>query len=307
MVIENSSIIDSLYLTLITISTLGMRAAADADISQAGQLWIMLLIVVGIAAAMIALSLVVGIVVEGHVRNILGRHQLNSKIASLSDHSIVCGYGHMGQSVCQNLRLRDTTVVVIDQNPERTAQAETDGLLYVLGDATDESALRTAGIERAKCLVAVLATDADNVFATLVASDLNADLFIAARAERVESESRLLRAGADKVICPQVIGRCPASQYPHPARRGRLHRTSHPKGSSSKPKQYHVRPDCKLVGQTIRQANLPRQVGILIIALKRENGEIDFNPNPDTVLSPHDVIIITGQTGSMARLEKQFG
>ena len=305
VLIEGHSLVDALYLTLITISTLGMQAATDADISTGGKLWIMLLIAVGIAGAMMALSVIVGMVVEGHVRSILGRRHVDKKIASLNDHVIVAGYGRMGQSLCASLQLRGKTLVVMDRDPEHTSQAETDGFLYVLGDATEEATLRAAGIERAKSLVTALATDADNVFATLVARELNRGLFIAARAERFESESRLLSAGANRTLCPQVIGATRlANILTRPGVVDVIDFASH--GLDLEAEQYHIAEGSKLVGQSLRQANLPRLIGILVIAIKRKDREVLFNPDPDTVLAAEDELILTGQAGSMAKLKERF-
>ncbi len=170
IIIGGRSLIDAVYMALITISTLGMQSST---ITPAEQIWIIFLIAVGIALAMIALSLIVGMVVEGQMRIILGRRKVNMKIASLGSHIIVCGYGRMGRSVCGNLKQRKTDVVVIDQDDHKTAQAESDHVLYILGDASEESVLRDAGIERARGLVTVLDNDAANVFVTLIARDLN--------------------------------------------------------------------------------------------------------------------------------------
>jgi len=206
VIIEGWSFLDSFYMTLATVSTLGMKTADIPEIHFGGRIWVMVLITVGIVIAMIALSTVTGVVVEGQVRSILGRRKVSMKIASLHNHFIVAGYGRMGRSVCDFLQQRNASLVVIDQNSDHTALAEQKGFAYVLGDASDETILRSAGVERAKGLVAVLTGDAENVFVTLIARDLNEKIFIAARSETVDSEPRLLRAGANKAICPHVIG-----------------------------------------------------------------------------------------------------
>jgi voltage-gated potassium channel len=292
-------------MTLITISTLGMKAGTRPDISHAGEVCIMIMIVIGILSAMIAMTTIVGLVVEGQIRSVLGRRKVNMKIASLTNHTIVCGYGRMGHSLCDHLRLRKVPMVIVDQNDRNTAQAEKDGFLYVLGDASEESVLRDAGIDRAQALVTSLPTDADNVFVTLVARDINKKLFIAARAERVESEARLVQAGADKAICPQVIGATRlANILTRPGVVDFIDFAS--QGLDIEAEQYQISPESKLVGQSLREANLPRLVGLLVIALKRKDGQTLFNPDPDTVLQIGDVMLVTGQVGSLAKLEEQF-
>jgi len=305
LLIGNRGFFDSLFMTLVTISTLGMKEQASADINQAEKIWVIILIVVGIASVMIAISTIVAMVVEGQMRSVLGRRKVNMKIASLSNHIIVCGFGRMGRSVCDNLRQRKASLVVIDQDDHKTAQAENDGLLYVLGDASDESILKDAGIERAKGLISVLDSDAANVFVTLIARDLNTKIQIAARAEKPESESRLIRAGANKAICPQIIGAARlANILTRPGVVEFIDFAS--QGIDLEAEQYHILPDNKLVGQSLRESNLPREVGILIVAIKRADGETLFTPHPDTKIQPDDVMFVTGQIGSMAKLEKKY-
>jgi voltage-gated potassium channel len=305
IIIEGWSFLDSFYMTLATISTLGMKTANIPDIQAGGRIWVMVLIIVGIVIAMIALSTIAGVVVEGQVRSILGRRKVSLKIASLHDHFIVAGYGRMGRSVCEYLQQSNAPLVVIDQNSEKTAQAEQKGFLYVLGDASDETILRSAGVERAQGLVAALTSDAENVFVTLVARDLNKKLFIAARAETVDSEPRLRRAGANKAICPHVIGaRRLANILTRPGVVDFVDFAT--EGINLEAEQYLITAESKLAGQSLRQANLPRQVGLLVVALRSKDGKTRFNPDPDTVLQPDDTMIVMGQIGSLAKLEEHY-
>jgi len=305
VIIEGWSFLDSIYMTLATISTLGMKASHIPEISTGGEIWVMFLIIIGIVIAMIALSTIAGVVVEGQVRSILGRRKVSIKIASLHNHFIVAGYGRMGRSVCDYLQQRNAHLVVIDQNSDHTALAEQKGYLYVLGDASDETILRSAGVERAKGLVAALTGDAENVFVTLIARDLNEKLFIATRADTVDSEPRLLRAGANKVICPHVISaRRLANILTRPGVVDFVDFAT--EGISLEAEQYLITAESKLAGQSLRQANLPRQVGLLVVAVKSKDGQTVFNPDPDTVLQPGDTMIIIGQMGSLAKLEEYY-
>ncbi len=305
VIIEGWSFLDSLYMTLATISTLGMKTAHIPEISTGGEIWIMFLIIIGIVIAMIALSTIAGVVVEGQVRSILGRRKVSIKIASLHNHFIVAGYGRMGHSICEYLQHSNAPLVVIDQNSEKTAQAEQKGFLYVLGDASDETILRSAGVDRARGLVAALTGDAENVFVTLIARDLNEKIFIAARAETVDSEPRLLRAGANKVICPHVIGaRRLANILTRPGVVDFVDFAT--EGIDLEAEQYLITAESKLAGQSLRQANLPRQVGLLVVALRGKDGKTRFNPDPDTVLQPDDTMIVIGQIGSLAKLEEHY-
>ncbi|MBN1764275.1 MAG: NAD-binding protein [Sedimentisphaerales bacterium] len=305
VLLEDVSILKGLYITLITISTLGMMADSGYALGPSGQLLIMFLIVVGIGAGMIALTTIVSTVVEGHIRSVLGRRKVDMKISSLTSHIIVCGYGRMGRSLCENLKDRKSELVVIEQDDNLTALAEQDGLLYILGDATEETILQDAGIQRARGLVAALGSDAANVFTTLVARDLNPDIFITARAEKTESISRLIRAGADNAICPQVIGATRmANILTRPGVVEFLDFAA--QGLELEAEQFKISSGSQLVGKTLRQANLPREVGVLVIALKRKDDKTVFNPDPDTELQEEDVMIVTGQVGSMAKLGQLY-
>ena len=303
VLLEGRSVWDSLYMTLVTVSTLGM-AEGVGPVTRLGQFWIMVLIVVGIAAAMVALTVIVSLIVEGQVRSILGRRKVSMKIASLSGHYIVCGYGRVGKSLCTDLAARKASLVVVDQDSGCTAAAEENGLLYVLGNASEETVLRDAGIERAAGLVAALPTDAENVFVTLVARELNPKLFIAARGETLQSERRLARAGANKTICPPLIGaRRLANVLTRPGVVDFVDFAT--EGIDLEAEQYVLEGENKLIGQSLRQANLPRAVGVLVVALRHGGGATVFNPDPDTVLGQGDTLLVMGRMGSMARLAQE--
>lgn len=304
VLLEKRSAWDSLYMTLVTVSTLGM-AEGVGEVTVAGQFWIMVLIVVGIAGAMVALTVIVSLIVEGQVRSILGRRKVSMKIASLSGHYIVCGYGRVGRSLCADLAARKASVVVVDQDSESTTGAEANGLLYVLGNASEEAVLRDAGVEQAAGLVTALPTDADNVFVTLVARELNPKLFIAARGETLRSERRLSRAGANKTICPPLIGaRRLANVLTRPGVVDFVDFAT--EGIDLEAEQYHLEAGNKLVGQSLRQANLPRQIGVLVVALRHGGGATEFNPDADTVLAVGDTLLVIGRTGSMAKLAQEY-
>lgn len=305
VVLENMPLLESLYLTLVTISTLGMRVEETYQFHAGGKIWIMVLIIVGVAGAMIALTNIVSMVVEGHMRSILGKRKVSMKIASLSNHIIVCGYGRMGRSLCENLKSRKTEIVVIDLDSECTAQAERDGFLYILGDAGDEGTLHDAGIERATGLVTTLDSDASNVFATLVARDLNPTITIIARAEREESISRLIRAGANKAICPQVIGATRmANIITRPGVVDFIDFAA--QGLDLEAEKFTISEKSPLAGKCLRNANLPSEVGVLVIALQSQDGQIQFNPNPDTILKAGDVMVVTGRAGSTEKLQRMY-
>lgn len=291
-------------MTMATISTLGMKPDRQADINPGEQILIIFLIIIGIVAAMIALSMLVSMVVEGQIRGILGRRKVDKKIASLRGHIIVCGYGRTGQTVCQFLKSENIEPVIIEMDNQKTALAENNDLPYILGDAGEESSLLAAGIERASGLIATLDTDASNVFVSLVARDLNRKIKIVARAEKPESKSRLIRAGANHVICAQEIGaNRMANILIRPGIVNFVDFATH--GLELEAEQRTIEPGNALEGMKLRDANLPREMGIIVIAIKRNDNTI-FNPHPDTILQSHDAIFITGKAGSIAQFEEKY-
>lgn len=305
VVLGKRPLAEALYMTLVTVSTLGMKPQSAPDISAGEMIWIMVMIAGGVSLAMVALSTIIGMVVEGQVRGIFGRRQVDRTIASLSGHIIVCGYGRMGHSLCQYLQQRHAAFVIVDHNPDCTSQAEQEQIPYVLGDATSADVLKNAGIERARGLVTVLHSDGDNVLVSLVARELNSKLHICARADRSESEEHLMRAGADIAICPQIIGaRRLANILTRPSVVDFIDFAT--EGLNLEAEQYRLAEENELVGKTLRQANLPSRFGILVIALKRADGQITFNPSADTLLQIEDVMILTGQPGSMAKLQQFY-
>ena len=304
-ILGQRSFLDSLYFSLITVSTLGMSPPGEGPLTVAEKIWIICMITGGIAIAMVALTVITSAVVEGQIRGVLGRRKLDKKIATLQGHIIVCGYGKMGASVCENLKLHRASIVVIDNDNEKTSEAEQDGYLYVLGDATEETILKVAGIERARGIICVLENDASNVFATLVARELNPKITIVARSDKTESQARLMRAGADRAICPyEISGARLANIMTRPGVVDFIDFAAH--GIDLEADQYTVRDGDDLQGKTLREVNLPRDIGVLVIAVSREDGTQMFNPHPDTIMRSGDTIFMTGQSGSISKFEKRY-
>ena len=197
MVIESWGFFDALYMTIITISTVGYSEVHH--VSKAGRLFTILLVFFGVGFTLYIAAAVVQFMVEGRIRIILGRRRLEKKINRMKDHYIVCGYGRIGRVLCRNLKRKPLDLVVVEKDPELISVMDADGVLYISGDASNEENLLKAGIKRAKGLIAALASDADNVFLVLTARQLDPDLIIIARASQEESKSKLRAAGANTV------------------------------------------------------------------------------------------------------------
>jgi len=212
MVIEGWSFLDAIYMTVITLATVGYGEVHE--ISSIGRIFTVFLIFLGVGFFLYVVGNVVQFLVEGRIRHILGRRVLDKQISKLKDHFIVCGYGRMGRALCSYLILRRLDVVVIEKNLKRVPVMDKDGMLYLVGEATDETILLKAGIKRARGVISVLGTDADNVFLVLIAKGLNPKVFVVARANQNATEKTLLAAGADKVVSPYILGARRMAHHP---------------------------------------------------------------------------------------------
>ena len=204
MIIEGWEFDDAFYMTIITLATVGYGEVHQ--VSDFGRLFTVMLIVSGVGFFMYVASLTVQFLVEDRIRVVLGRRKLDIQIAKLKKHYIICGYGRIGRVLARHLTERYLNVVVIEKNSSRQEIMDEDGVLYLLGEATEEKLLLKAGIKQAKGLITVVATDADNVFLTLIAKDLNPDLFIVSRAIQNAAKRTLKAAGASTVISPYDLG-----------------------------------------------------------------------------------------------------
>lgn len=177
--LEGWPFIDALYMTVITLATVGFNEVHQ--LSRAGRVFTMVLIMAGVGFVFYLAGSIIQFMVEGRIRDILGRRKLEKELRKQKDHYIVCGYGRVGSSICDLIASKPLGIVVIERDPERIDRLSDRNLLYVAGEATDEENLIKAGVEKARGLLAVLKTDSDNVYVTLTARQLNPELFIIAR------------------------------------------------------------------------------------------------------------------------------
>lgn len=301
MILEDGvGLTDAAYMTIITISTVGFTEAISLD--PAGRLWTAITILFGVGTASLALSSLLSVVVSGEIRALRGRYRMQSNIDRLTNHVIICGFGRMGLLAASDLARQSVPVVGVESNPNVARELDEDRLQYVLGDATEDDTLRKAGVLRADVLVSTLPTDADNVYVTLSARQLRPDLRIIARAEHPATETKLRRAGADSVVCPQIIG---AHRIAHLIARPHLVEFIEvaAKGVELELSEHMVGADCPLVGQTLRDSNLRRRSGGMVVAIKRADGTTTFSPVPDETIHESDTLIVIGTSGLVERLK----
>lgn len=305
--LEGMSFVDAVYMAVITISTVGFGEVQQ--LGPEGRLFTIALIVGGGGVAIYSLSSVAEFVLSGAWRAHWDHRVRLRMLAQLSNHIIVCGYGRVGRHVAHGLAAEKLPFVVVDRDPERIAHIEEMGYLALQGNAADEVYLREAGINRACGLVATANTDAENVFIVLTARGLRPDLLIVARANYEDSESKLLRAGADKVILPySITGRRMVAALIRPDVADFLDQVTHTGGLELVLEQVRIAPTSSLVGQTLSEAQQRHQLGITVLACRLPGDHINTKPGAETVLRANAQIVALGtreQLQAMIRLAQE--
>jgi voltage-gated potassium channel len=303
MAIEGWNFLDSLFMTVITLTTVGFGEVHQ--LSPVGRLYTIFLVFAGVGFLGYAGGILMRYMIEGRIRIILGRRRLDKKITRLKNHYIVCGYGRIGRVLCMNLRQKPIDIVVIEKNPDLVPVMEEDGILYMSGDTADESILLSAGIERAKGLIAVLGTDVENVYLVLTARQLNPKLFIMARAIYKESKSKLLAAGATAVESPYEVGAVSmAHRIIRPTVTSFLDLALTHARKDIQMEEIPISPTSMLANAMLKNSGIRQDYNLIIIAIKRVDGSMMFNPSFETRLEPGATVIAVGQEQDLQNLEK---
>ncbi len=300
--IEGWNWFESLYMTVITITTVGYKEVHPLD--RAGMAFTIFLILFSLGIVFYILNLGAKMVVEGELTDFLGRRKVEKRIRNLVNHYIVCGYGRMGKIISREFKHKGVPFIVIEKEPLVTGM-ETDGLLYIQGDATRDDILREAGIESAAGLVSVLPTDAENLYVVLTAKGINPDLRVVARAGEEGSEQKLLRAGADKVVSPYHIGGLRiAHTILKPAVCDFIEFATKAGNIDLQMEEITVQGGSPIIGKSLEESNMGRNLGIIIVGINKPGGgQMIFNPTSRTVLERDDVLIALGDVKQLGRLE----
>ena len=301
VIIEGWSVDDGLYMTVITMTTVGYREVRELD--ALGRLWTMLLAIAGVAIIFGSIGVVAESILIEAASGRRERRRMMDAVGALREHFILCGYGRVGTTVARELAHAGIPFVIVDINPASLETATHDGFLVVQGDATRDEVLREAGVDRARGLITTVDSDANNVFVTLSARALNAKLFIVARANQDGSEAKLLQAGADRAVSPYTrAGR----QIAELATRPRVadfidYALSHGELAFSM-EEVEVAADGPLAGRTV--GSLVAE-GIHLLAIV--HGPRDYEPNPpaDRVLAAGDGLIVSGTSDTLRRLRER--
>jgi voltage-gated potassium channel len=302
MAVEGWSAWDAFYMTVITVTTVGYREVHD--LSRAGQAFTVVLLFVGVGGALYTFTMMASAVVEGGLPKRLRRHRREHMLDTIKDHFIVCGYGRIGRLIASQFRHQSIPFVVIEMDPGRTQMAVDDGVLAIEGEASREEVLTRAGIGSARGLIAAVGTDAENVYTVLSARVLNPDLFIIARAGAEDSEQKLLRAGANRVVSPYHIGAMQIAQTAiRPAVVDFVDLATNAENLELSMEEIAVAAGSSLANQTVLDANLRQRFGVIVIGIQRRDRHMDFNPEPVTIIGPGDKLVVLGRSESLKRLE----
>jgi len=300
-IIEGWSFIDALYMTVITLSTVGYGEVHH--LSTAGRIFSIVLIISGVGAMLYTLTTIVQYILEGGFGDILGRRRMKEKIASLKRHVILCGYGKVGHEVARVFESEGTPFIIVEIDQETVSKAVENGYLCIQGNATSDDVLKEAGIERARALVAALGSDADNLYITLSAKEIRPDLFIVARASTEESEPKLLRAGADRIMSPYRIGgRHMAMLTLRPLVVDFVDTTMLSRGRELVLENIKVSSGSPVEGKTVKEGSQCCG-GAAILAVRKKDGRLLTNPAQDTLLDLEDELVIIGTRNQLRTLE----
>lgn len=300
--IEGWSTWDAFYMTVITVTTVGYGEVHP--LSHAGRVFTVVVLLTGVGAFFYAFSLLMALLSEGGFAERWERKRQSRMLDNLTDHFILCGYGRMGEIIAREFSRQHVTFVVIERNAERMHLAMDQGFLAVEADASNEDVLRKVRIDRARGLVAAVSTDAENVYAVLSARLLKPDLFIIGRAESEDAKTKLKRAGADRVISPYHIGGQQMAQTAmRPAVVDFVQIATSSENVELNMEQVHIADGSALAGKTLVDASLRQRFGVVVVGIRRADGRMEFNPEPETAIRSGDDLVVLGRTESLKELE----
>jgi voltage-gated potassium channel len=303
-VIEGWPLWRSFYIVVEAITTL----EAPPVTSTTGQVFTVALLFAGVGAALYTFTLLATVVVEGGLPKRLARRRHERMLDNLKDHFIICGYGRIGRVIARQFLQQHVGFVVVDRDPERVQAAIDDGVLAVEADASREEVLTRVGVERARGLIAAVGTDAENVYAVLSARVMRPDLFIVGRAETEDATLKLKRAGANRVMSPYQIGGVQMAQTAlRPAVVDFVELATSSDNLDLMMEEVKVPSKSALANQSILKANLRQRYGVIVIAIQREKGGMEFNPDPETAIREGDKLVVLGRPDSLKRLETEAG
>jgi voltage-gated potassium channel len=301
--IEGWSAFDALYMTVTTMTTVGFMEIHP--LSRPGRVFTIFLMLGGVFTLFYAAGEVIRYVVSGEVRRAMGRQRMQKSLEELKGHMVVCGFGRMGHLVCEQFSSLGMPFVVVERSPEMLRGFKMPHGIPLVGDATADDVLRQAGVDRARGLVTVAASDADNVYIVMSARFLNDKLMIVARAEEEGAEKKLLRAGANRVVSPYFIGgQRVALAVLRPAVMDFIELATRKEHLELQIEETAIRAGSRLSGRSLKDSQVRQELGAIIVAIQKPDGRMLFNPAAEVIIEPGDVLITMGHRHQLDRLEE---
>jgi voltage-gated potassium channel len=292
--IEKWSFIDSFYVTITTLSTVGYGDFTPR--TAEGKFFTVFIIIFGVGTMFYSLVLMAETFVEARLRSLLGRGKLEKIIKKMNNHYIICGGGRIGFLICRELIAGKMPCVVIDNNPEVIQRAQDEGFICFKGDATQDKILIAAGIKRAKGIVCVLPSDAENLYVILTAKELNQQIYIMSRSEEEESEHRLIRAGADRVMSPYTLGGMRmAMAILRPAMLDFIEITTRRQSLELRMEEISVCKGSPIISLSLEESGIRQRYGLIIVAVKKDSGKMIFNPMANYIIAEDDRLVAMGE------------
>jgi voltage-gated potassium channel len=301
--IEDWSLFDSLYFTIVTLTTIGYGDLTPK--TDDGKLFTMVFALVGVFTLFYLAAEFLRVVITGEMRGLLGKQRMERALAELKDHLIVCGYGRMGRFVCRQFSAERLPFVIIDRDADALENFAVPNGIAIHGDATSDDVLRSAGVERARALIAVTADDADNLYITLSARLLNERVFIVARAETEAAQQKLERAGANRVVSPYLIGGSRVAQAVlRPTVVDFIDLATRTEHFDLQIEETRLSARSTLVGRTLRESQVRERFGIMVVAIKKPSGHMVYNPPGEGRLEADDILIALGPRQQLDELDR---
>lgn len=295
---------EAFYMAAITMTTVGYAEVLPLD--RAGRIFNAVFMVLSVSTLLMAVGVMTQAVIEFQFGNILEKRRGKRMIDKLKGHYIICGFGRVGRGAAAELHRAGVPLVVIDRREERVEWAMRSGYLACLGDSTRDEILKEAQVEHAAGLIAALATDADNLFAVISAKTLNSRIRVAARAAEEEAERKMRQVGADSVFAPYVItGTRLAQSLLKPHVHQFLDFATTSLGLEVDIEQLEVSPASDIGGRSLAELRIRSELKVIVLAIRRSNGEMLFNPPADAVIEARDYLIVMGEADALRRLERR--
>ncbi|MFZ5426175.1 MAG: potassium channel family protein [Thermodesulfobacteriota bacterium] len=305
MLVEGWEFFDSLYMVIISLTTVGYGEVHP--LTRDGRIVTSFVLIFGVGTFFYLAGAIVQLMIEGHIQNIFGRRWMRRAIEKMQGHTIVCGYGRIGAIVAREIIAEGHDVVVIERSHQLIEDLEQKDVPFVSGDATKDDILLSAGLKNAKALVSALTDEAANVYVTLTARQINPDIYIVARSDSPDHSQRLIRAGANQVLFPHLYGGIRMAQSVlRPTVLGFMDLAMRGDNEDLQMEQLTLSPESPVAGKDLIGSQLRQRYNIIVIGIKKSDGKLLFNPQPQVVLEAGDTLILVGNKQSLAAMQREI-